>query len=424
MNFGLKLGVGLIPGLFCLIGAWAQDHSVLSLEYCQEMAVKNYPLVKKRALIEKSKLFSIANASKAYLPQVGLLGQATYQSAVTIVPVNVPGIDIPTLNKDQYKLYAELNQIIYDGGAVQQQRADRELQAEVEQQQLEVSLYQIKERVNQLYFGLLLIDAQLQLNQLRRGDIRLGLKKIKAAIANGTALKSNASILEAESLTVEQQQIDLEASRKAYLAMLGLFLDQTLAADVRIVRPASPGLSEEINRPELALYQRRLRYVDVQEEGIRVRNRPKLDFFFQGGYGRPALNILDPDFDAYYIGGLRLRWNFSGFYTAKREKAILQYNREGIKAEEETFRFNTQYQLHHENANVERYRKLLETDKQIVALRNQIKKTALVQLENGTITTNDYLKEVNAEDQARRSHMLHEIQLLSAQYQRKITTGQ
>lgn len=401
----------------------AQEKLKLTLASCYEQAQANYPLAKKRELIEKSAAYSIDNATKGFLPQLSINGQATYQSAVTQIPIDVAGIEVPQLTKDQYKIYGELNQSIYDGGEVKRKKEMYQVGSAIETQSLAVDLYHLKERVHQLFFGILLVEEQLKQNALLIKDIKLGISKIEGAIANGTALKSNADLLAAEHLKAGQQTTDLNATRKAYLDMLSLFLNQPLDTSVCLVKPAPITASNEINRPELVLYNYQLRSLDVQQEELNARIKPKLDFFFQGGYGRPALNILKPRFEAYYIGGLRARWNIAGLYTLKNEKAILENNRLAISTEKETFLFNTQYKDAQEQTAITRYRKLLQSDDAIIVLREKIKKASLGQLTYGTITTSDYLREVNAEDQARLNKIIHEIQLLSAQYMNQYTIG-
>jgi len=411
--------------LFQKIPGYTQDQQKqsLTLEDCYERAQANYPLVKKRTLIQKSKEYSIDNVAKGYLPQLSLNGQVTYQSTVTQIPIDVPGMEVPQLSKDQYKFYGELNQSIYDGGEMKEKKEMQRVGSAVEEQNIAVELYLLKERVNQLFFGILLANEQLRQNTLLIKDIDLGINKIQGAIRHGTALKSNADVLRAEHLKASQQRVELIATHKAYLDMLGLFLNQDLGTNTQLIKPLPKMFSSEINRPELNLFDHQLHQIDSREAAIHARNRPKLDFFFQGGYGRPALNILRPRFEAYYIGGLRIRWNIAGLYTAGKEKALLANERLEIEADRETFFFNTHYKMKQEEAMIRRYDDLLKSDDEIVALRQKIKNTSMAQLENGIIHTSDYLREVHAEDQARLNKIIHEIQLLSSQYSHQYTTG-
>ncbi|MDR6808981.1 outer membrane protein TolC [Dyadobacter sp. BE34] len=402
----------------------AQD-GPLTIREAYQLARKNYPMIRQQGLIEKTRDYSVSNAAKGYLPQFTVQGQATYQSAVTEfkLPVSLPGVEFPSISKDQYKVYGEVNQTIYDGGNVRTHVRSHEANAQVESQKLEVELYKLNERVNQLFFGVLMLDEQLKQNDLLKKDINLGIRKVQALIDNGTAFKSNANTLKAELLKADQRAIDLNASRKAYLEMLGMLIAQPLSGSAVLEKPANLTAGSDINRPELKLYDAQNRSLDVQSQLLDVRNRPKLNFFFQGGYGRPALNILSNGFDPYYITGLRLNWSLSGLYTIKKDRELIRNNRDAIQLQKETFLFNTNLAAKQQNAELDRFSQLLQTDDEIITLRESIKTTAAAQLENGVINTNDFLREVNAEDQARLNKILHGIQLLMAQYSLDNTLG-
>lgn len=406
--------------LVCANAARAQS---LTIDECYTLAAQHYPLVKQRDLISKSNEYTLQNLSKGHLPQLTVAGQATYQSEVTQLPIEIPGVTFPTLSKDQYKFYGEVNQILFDGGVIRHQKQTQEANTVVEQQKLEVELYKIKDKVNQLFFGILLVDEQLRQTALLKTDIQLGLKKTEAAIANGTAFKSSADVLKAELLSADQRTTELMATRIAYAEMLGLFINRKLNPDIQLEKPRARVVTQEINRPEITLYEYQNRTIDAQYKMLTARNLPKVNLFVQGGYGRPALNVLSNDFKAYYIGGLRLNWSLSGLYTLKKDKVLLDLSRRNIEVQKETFLFNTHYTLRQQNAEVNKYTELLASDDQIVMLRTNVKNTASVQLENGVINTNDYLREVNAEDKARQNKIVHEIQLLMAQYAQQTTTG-
>ena len=411
--------------LMLICGHWsmAQQSNSLSLDNCLEMAKQNYPLIRQYTLIEKTKEYSIANAQKAYLPQFNVAGQATYQSAVTQIPISLPSVDIPTMSKDQYKLYGEVSQSITDLFIVKDQKEYINANSEIEVQKTEVELYKLRERINNLYFGIFLIDAQIKQTELLKKDIQSGIEKTNVAIANGVALKSTADNLKAELLKADQRTIELKATRKGYADMLALFIGNPIDENTVLEKPHRQMLTNTINRPELKLFDLQKKSFDVQEKLITAKNLPRLSAFFQGGLGRPGLNMLDNDFQGYYIGGLRLSWNITGFYTYKNEKKMLANSQSMIDIQRETFLFNTNLTLKHQNADITKMRELIETDKRIVTLRESVKNTTQNQLTYGTATTNDYLIAVNAEDQAKQNLILHEIQLLMTEYNTQTTAG-
>lgn len=411
--------------LFLLLFLSTNALAQLTLEQCYELSKNNYPLIKQKELISQSKEYSVANARSGYLPQFSLAAQATYQSDVTRVPIDLPGLSIKPLSKDQYKIYGEVNQTILDGGTIRQNAALSENNAQVENQKLEVELYKIKDRVNQLFFGVLLLDEQLAQTLLVKKDLQSSLSRIQASIQNGTAFRSNEDILQAEILKTDQRIIETKSVRKAYVEMLGIFINQSLDESTKLISPAIQPVNEsaDINRPELNLYNAQRLLYNSQYLLNNTRNQPKLGFFLQAGYGKPALNVLKNEFDTYYLGGFRFSWNFSGFYNTHRDKQLLEVNNQLVDTQRDFFLFNTKLALRQNSNEINKLNELMHVDDQIIALRLRIKDTAKVQFENGVITANDYLRELNAEDQAKQNQTLHRVQLMLAQVNYQNTVG-
>ena len=420
----LKISLSVVTIVFAL-QAQAQT-ATLSLQQCYELARQNYPLIKQKEWYALSKDFNIANAHSGYLPQVAIYGQATYQSDVTKITVDNPLFPkIDPLSKDQYKVYAEVSQNIYDGGAIKRSSALHETNALIHDQQVEVELYKIKDRINQIYFGILLLDQQLAQVELLKKDILASSAKVKASIENGTAFRMNADILDAESLKTDQRIIEIKASRRAYLAMLSLFINQELTEATPLAEPQTINiqLAEDITRPELNLYNYQRQLVRSQFELTSTRNLPRAGLFLQGGYGKPGLNMLKNEFSTYYIGGFRFSWNLSGFYNTNREKQLFDMNTRMIDTQQEVFQFNTRLSLRQSSSEVEKLQDLIKIDEQLITLRAKIKETAKAQLDNGVISANDFLRELNAEDQTKQNQLLHKTQLMMAVYNYNTTSG-
>jgi outer membrane protein TolC len=402
---------------------YAQEPASLSIEESYSLARQHYPLLKQLELIAKTEAWSVGNAAKGYLPQLNISGQATYQSEVTTIPIHVPGMNIPQLSKDQYKLYGEATQLLFDGGMIRQQQESLKSSSGIEAQKVEVELYKLKERINQVFFGILVLKEQVQQNELLKRDIQLGINKTAAAIQNGVVLKSSLDILQAELLKVKQRSTELKFTLKGYADMLGLFINRRLDEQTNYIKPKPVVEALTVLRPELQLYDLQRRNMDVQEKIIHAKNLPRFNLFFQGGLGRPALNMLNNELETFAIGGIRLSWSLAGLYTKKGEKAVLELNRKNIDLQKETFLLNTNFTLKQQDAELSKLRELLSADDEIIELRTRTKKTFYAQLTNGVINSNDYLREVNAEDQARQNKILHEVQLLLAQYSQQTTTG-
>jgi outer membrane protein TolC len=395
----------------------------LALDSCYRLATQNYPLIRQKELISKTREYTVENASRGYLPQLVLSGQATYQSQTISFPFKIPGVDLPVYSKDQYKVLAELDQSIYDGGTIKYRKELTKAEEGIQLQGLAVDLYALRDRINQLYFGILLIDEQLKQNALQDTDFQNGADKAQAAVNNGTALRSSVDELKAEILLTAEARTELMASRKAYTDMLSYFINQPMDEQVQLIKPSSLGSSTEIHRPELALFDYQIKSVDIQEKELKTNYLPKLGAYVQGAYSRPTLNFISNDFGFWALGGVRFSWSISGLYTLKNDRRLLNINRKNIDIQKETFLFNTHLSLTQENDQVNKYLALLNQDHQIIDLRLSVKNAAAAQLENGVITAHDYVTQVNAENQARQSLILHEIQYLQSQYTAKNTSG-
>jgi outer membrane protein TolC len=411
----MKQSARWMMGIMALLlsgASMAQDSTTLTLDKAYRLAQENYPLIRQKNLVRQTAALTIENIGKGFLPQLNISGQATYQSEVTSVPVKIPGFEIEEPSKDQYKITAELSQLLYDGGATAAQKNVQQVNALVEEQRAEVDLYKVKERINQLYLGILLLDEQLKQVDLVTKDIQLGIKRVEAQVQNGTAFRSNQLTLEAELLKNDQRVIELKASRKGLIDVLSLFINQQLPETTKLEMPVSGvSLLSSINRPE------------VQRDVVSAKNRPKTSVFVQGGYGKPGLNLLKNEFDLFYIAGLRLNWSLGSLYTSKREKEILSVNRRMVDVQKDIFLLNTNTQLKQQEAEVQKLESLVESDQRIIDIRRQVKDAANAQLANGVITANDYLREVNAEDQARVSLITHQVQLLQAKINHQTIAG-
>lgn len=414
---------------FCCLSAFvmseaaAQQVYVLNIDTCFAMAKRNVPLSKQYGWIDKSEEYTVENINKGLLPRVNLIGQATYQSDVTQITIPLPNIETPTLPKGQYKIYGEVQQPITDLITIKEQRKWVAANAAVETQKVEVEMYKLRERVNQLYFGILLIDEQMKQLALLANDIQSGIDKTDVSIKNGTAIKSSLENLQAELIATNQRVIELQSNRQAFVDMLAYLIGLPIAKNTKFEIPITRVSSAAINRPELKLFELQKTTFDLQNDLVEAKKLPRFSVFVQGGIGRPALNILKEEAQGYYIAGLRFNWDLSSFYTNNREKQINALNQKQIETQREMFLFNTNLSLSQQNAEIAKIQALMKTDNQIIALRESVKRTTKIQLENGTATANDYLIAVNAEDKARQNLIVHQMQLLMAQYNYLNTTG-
>lgn len=405
-----------------------------TLEECQQAAEQNYPLIRQYGLIEKTTELTVANIQKGWLPQVSASAQATYQSDVAAWPdqmetmMNGLGIDMKGLKKDQYRVGIDVQQTIYDGGAISSQKAIAREQGKVQTAQNEIKIYHVRKRVNEMYFALLMLEEQIKLNRDLQELLSGNERKLASMVKNGTAAESDLQNVKAERMNVMQQATNLEGQR----AMLQRMLSTFCGLEVKEVRkPAlmadGRGLMAENLRPELKAMDAQIGMINAQEKALDAALMPKLGVFAQGFYGYPGLNMFEDmlhhDWSLNGIVGARLTWNIGALYTRKNDKAKLHLQRDMTESNRELFLFNNHLDQIQQNENITRYKKLMADDEEIISLRQSVRKAAESKLSHGIIDVNDLVREINAENAARVQQSMHEIEMLKQIYDNKFTTN-
>ncbi|MBK6290409.1 MAG: TolC family protein [Ignavibacteria bacterium] len=409
--------------LILLLASTLSQGADLTLDTCLKRARVNYPLSKQSDLIARSESYSIDNAYRGYLPQLYIVGHASYQSEVTEVPVRIPGFSFEPLSKDQYRIHAELNQMIYDGGSMGKQSTIASANAAVSKEQLEVELNKLRDRVQNLYFGILLLSEQIEQIRLKIADIDATISSVRGAVENGAALKSTLALLEAESLTARQKQIGLRSSRQSYAAMLGMLIGTQVDTTTRLIRPGDIPLSDTIRRPELPLFAAQQEAITARKELITTRYIPRISAFATGGYGRPGLDMLKNEFRPFYIVGLRLNWQLTDLYASSSEQDLLEVEQATIGVQRETFLLNTRVTMTQQRQEITTYDEMLRLDDEIVNKRSSVLASSKAQVENGTRTAHDYMRDLNDLDVARRDRSFHAIQRDLTIHMHASTTG-
>jgi outer membrane protein TolC len=408
----------------CLLtaaGSQGQTDVSLSLADAQRLAAANYPLVRQKDLIRRTSGLTIDNLRTSFLPQLNLTAQATYQSAVTEVPVKIQGFAPEPLSKDQYRALLDISQLIYDGGSYGQQKKIQEWNDRVEQEKVEVEMQKLQETINQVYFSTLFAEEQSALTALVDKDLDAGIRRVRAQVENGTAFRSALASLQSEKLRNTQRLMEWQATRRGLLDVLGLYIARQLPDHIKLQWPeADPRMiTDTITRRELSLLYAQDSLLQERDRYIDVRNRPKLSAFLQGGYGRPGLDMLKNEFEPFYVTGLRFNWGISSLYTSKRDRSILDVQRQVLDVQEDHFLLQTRARLRQQSAEIRKWEAMLPLDDEIIGLREQVREATQSQLDNGVANASDYIREVNAADQARLQRLLHKLQWIQAivQYQ-------
>ena len=403
-----------------------------TLEECQLAAEQNYPLIQQYDLIEKTTNLTAANIQKGWWPQVSASAQATYQSDVVAFPDEFKqlyqqmGLDMKGLKKDQYRVGIDVNQTIYDGGVISSQKAIAREQGKVQSAQNEVNLYNVRKRVNEMYFALLLLDDQIRLNNDLQELLLGNEKKLASMVKNGTAAESDLQSVKAERLNVIQQKTSLESQKRMLQTMLSTFC----GIEVKVLqKPAliadGEGLMADNRRPELKALDAQIGLLNAQEQALNSALMPKFGVFAQGYYGYPGLNMFEDmmshDWSLNGIIGARLTWNIGALYTRKNDKAKINSQRSTVDVQRNVFLFNNNLEQIQQNENISRYKKLMADDEEIISLRSAVRKAAESKLSHGIIDVNDLVREINQENAAKVQQSMHEIEMLKEIYDKRFT---
>lgn len=421
-NILLSLSVFLFMGM-----AQAQ-----TLEECQQAAEKHYPQIRQYGLIEKTTNLTVANIAKGWLPQISASAQATYQSDVAAWPETMQGmmqqlgVPIKGLSKTQYRMGVDIYQLVYDGGALQAQQAVARSKGRVESAQMEVNLYALRQRVHEMYFSLLLLSEQIELNKDLQTLLSANAQRLEVMLKGGTAAECDWQSVKAEQLSAEQQGITLKSQLQTLEHLLSLF------CGIEVKHPQKPVLStlcdqQTVERPELRAFELQLQVLGAQEKAISSALRPKLGFFAQGFYGYPGYNMFEDMMHHRWslngMVGAKLVWNLSAFYSWKKDKSKIQQQREIIENNRQTFLFNNQLQQTETKENMKRFRELMNSDEALLQLRTAVRKAGESKLSSGIIAVSDLLRDINAENAARVQETIHEIEWLKQVHQQYITLG-
>lgn len=427
-NFRAILGVAV---MLLSVSADAQ----LTLDECQQMASDNYPLLQKYDLVRQTTEYTIKNIQRGYWPQLSLGGQVSYQSEVTDLPdvlshlLSESSPNYKGMAKDQYQIALDLNLVIWDGGHIKARRDLAASDAEVQVAQADVEMYAIRSRVNELFFGILLLDEKIRLNETLQTLLLDNCRMLETRKMHGTAMESDVDVMRAEYLEARQDLTALRSMRKSYRQMLAIFIGKDTASVINLQKPAaSLPQTFDNRRPELNLYAMQMQQTEAQSRLLNVGLRPKLSLFAQGVYGYPGYDMFDSMFDHDLklngIVGIRFSWNIGRLYTFKTDKHKLELTRKQIETAREIFLFNNNLQSVREREAVNQYHQMMEEDSDIIRLRTSVRQATEAKLQHGVIGVNDLLQEITKENRARIDHSLHEMEMLKNIYELKHTINQ
>lgn len=409
---------------FLILWSYGQE---LSLDSCQSLARKNHPLLRQAGVIDQISELRQQNIQAMNLPQFDLTARASWQSDVTKLVLNIPGFAGPEpLSKDQYKAYVDIRQKLFDGGVAKKRVELEEADRLVSKQQNETELYKIKETVNMLYFNALIIQENLRIVELKKETLDERIKIVGSAVNNGVSLPNELDQLRAEKLLTEQMETELRSTRRTTLSLLEIVAGTTITDQTNFVKPGifdiNPG--NDLTRPEIALFTLQKSKLDKSEEVLKNSRKPYVFAFGQAGYGRPGLNMLDNNFADWYMIGAGLSWNIWDWHKTSRERSTMRLQKDIIDANLGNFNRSLKMSLNQEDNNSQKLKNLIITDEQLVTIKDKISKRSAVALENGAITSADYIRDLNAALQAKVNLETRKVQLIQASVNYRTIKGE
>jgi outer membrane protein TolC len=396
----------------------------INIDTCQRKAQLNYPLIKQYDLIAQSAEYTISNANKAYLPQISLTGIGGY--IINGFPsVSLPGQAAKEPEKFQLIGIGQLNQTIWDGGATSSQKDITRANAEFEKANVDVSFYSLRERINQLYFGILVIDEQLKQLKILNDNLQRNLEKAKLTKENGYAYQSDVDEVKAEVLNIAQKKIEFDYTRKGYVEMLSFLIGEKLDENVQLITPVVVESPDAFagNRPELRMFATQIKLIEAQSSLNKVSNMPKIGLLGAGVWITPGASFGTSSLTDLAIVGLSLSWNTGGLYRNSNNKNLDRIKIERITSQQETFSFNNNLQLTQIKSEIEKQKAILQQDEEIVKLKGNIKKSYQLRYDNGVSPMNDLINALNKENESLSNRALHNIELLMSIYNYKTTSG-
>jgi outer membrane protein TolC len=361
---------------------------------------------------------------KGKLPKIDLNAQATYQSEVTELPIKIPNVVVTPLNKDQYRATLDVNQLIYNGGVINANTRLKEAQTKTQQQQVEVSLYQLKTRINHYYFSILLLQEKEAILFSKQEQLNSRIREVQSGVKYGAILPASEKVLEAEILKINQQLIEIKSDKSKLFQNLATLTYSPIENTTKLERPNFIiDLKKESNRPELKLFDLQSQQIETSSILLSKNQLPKINAFGQAGYGNPGLNMLDNSFQTFYMVGIKANWNVFDWNKTKAEKQALSVSKEIINSEKETFVLNNHMQLQEFENEIQKNQEILNSDDEIIVLRNEVLQSSDSQLKNGVITSSEYLVEFTNLYEAKTNQKLHEVQLELAKANYLILNG-
>jgi outer membrane protein TolC len=406
-----------------IVCQWAFSQApltTLSLHEAYTLLEERYPALKDTDVLTALHQKEQEKLDKVRLPGIYLKADGRLQSESP--SLNLPdGVSLPfeiDLPLYAVKTFIEAQYNIIDGGMNEVQKNLKEIQLKSDLQEVEVNKYALRKRINQLFVNIAILREQITVFDISLKDLNERTQTLEAAVEEGVALESELTKIKVKELEINSQKDNISYSISGLINSLSQLLNVSLNEDVVLNFPsyADPLQIPNIVRPEQELFKLKQNALMANYEMIDARRKPKVAAFAQAGIGYPnPLNFLDNEFTPYGIIGFQFNWKITDWKADLIEKEILSLQAKRIQNAHETFDFNLATREAGYLADIERLQNQINKEKEIADLQGEILAQLAIQLDEGIITSADYITQVNAELRSRQNILIRQTELLKRQ---------
>lgn len=421
----MKFSIMITVLVFTLISPVIKAQNSISLNDLYEKISVDYPSAKKQEIEAKIATINEQIAGANLYPELIISGRASYQSEVT--EFQAGAISPPAISKDQYNISLGLNQVLFDGGRTRSLSELAKISGEISQANLEVEIWNVRRQLDEVYFNTILLQKQLETTNVLLKDLNEQLELVRSRVKNGVLLPGNEYVMQAEILKIKQRKIQINEAIKAGYQVINYITGIEISEQTTLELPEEEGLVnleiEEIQRPELMMFDAQKKMLGVQDKINSAQKLPQISAFANTAYGRPGYNVFDDDLHVYWMIGLKANWSFKSFRNSDKKSSIVELEQQNVSASEDAFSRQVQSSLAKVRGQISAIEEQIVLDNQVVELRRKVAEEKKNELQQGVITSTEYITELNALSKSQLNLNLHQIQLLQAKNEYKSIKG-
>lgn len=400
----------------------------LTLKRCRQLLLENHSITKKSKIHQEIYTQEKKGFNKKYLPDFSISGSASYQSETVEIKVDLSNLplEFPESSQDKYQISMNISQNLFDGFAKKNTLKLKEFNQKSDNLADKISLRNLEERMNSLYFNILLLQSKIKIYQLSKNSLLQKQGMIVSHIENGMKIESDKLVIDCEILDLDNKIEALKKDVSSLFENLSILLSTSIPKETQLEIPTLmiAENQNEINRDEIKLLKNNSSKLDASQKLINAKYLPQINAFGQFSYGKPGFDMFSNEMHDFYNIGINFQWKFWDWQQLKNEKKIIKHQQELLAIEEEIFRNNLSQAISAKQNEIENIRQQIKNDEKLVGLRQQILESYSVKLQNGTITSTEYVANSNAFFQAKERLQTDKINLSKKISEYKLIRGE